>query len=81
MLRPAFRYGIFANYRRNGLRNILYSYASHELRIGFQCKGSCKGPYTLKAVSDHNARYNETLNSFFINTTMIKAKWPMEPPL
>ena len=20
---------------------------SHELRIGFQCKGSCKGPYNL----------------------------------
>ena len=20
---------------------------SHELRIGFQCNGSCKGPYTL----------------------------------
>ena len=40
-------------------------YTSHELRIGFQCKGSCKGPYTLTAVSDYNAWYNETLNSFF----------------
>ena len=45
-------------------------YTSHELRIGFQCKGSCKGPYTLTAVSDYNAWYNETLNSFFlINAT------------
>ena len=49
-----FRYGIFENYRRNSLRNSLFT--SHELRISFQCKGSCKGPYTLKAVSDHNAR-------------------------
>ena len=32
-------------------------YTSHELRIGFQCKGLCKGPYTLTAVSDYNARY------------------------
>ena len=24
-----------------------FFYTSHELRIGFQCKGSCKGPYTL----------------------------------
>ena len=56
------------------------SYTSHELRIGFQCKGSCKGPYTLTAVSDYNAWYNETLNSFFfINATMIKTKWRMEP--
>ena len=36
--------------------NHLY-YTSHELRIGFQCKGLCKGPYTLTAVSDYNARY------------------------
>ena len=43
-------------------------YTSHELRIGFQCKGSCKGPYTLTAVSDYNAWYNETLNSFFLST-------------
>ena len=52
------------------------NYTSHELRIGFQCKGSCKGPYTLTAVSDYNAWYNETLNSFFfINATTIKTKW------
>ena len=42
-------------------------YTSHELRIGFQCNGSCKGPYTLTAVSDYNAWYNETLNSFFLS--------------
>ena len=55
-------------------------YTTHELRIGFQCNGSCKGPYTLTAVSDYNAWYNETLNSFFfINATMIKTKWRMEP--
>ena len=45
-----------------------FHYTSHELRIGFQCKGSCKGPYTLTAVSDYNAWYNETLNSFFLST-------------
>ena len=36
---------------------------SNELRIGFQCKGSCKGPWALRAVSDYNAKYNETLNA------------------
>ena len=36
-------------------------YTSHELRIDFRCKGSCKGPYTITAVSDYNARYNVTL--------------------
>ena len=45
-----------------------FLYTSHELWIGFQCKGSCKGPYTLTAVSDYNAWYNETLNSFFLST-------------
>ena len=47
-------------------------YTSRELLMRFQCKGSCKGPYTLTTVLDYNARYNKTLKSFFINTTMMK---------
>ena len=40
-------------------------YTSHELRMDFWCKGSCKDPYTRTAVSDYNASYNVTLYSFF----------------
>ena len=81
----SFALGRFITLRYSGPLSFIPSgrldYTSHELRIGFQCKGWCKGPYTLTAVSDYNAWYNETLNSFFffINATMIKTKWRMEP--
>ena len=56
-------------------------YTSHELRIGFQCNGSCKGPYTLTAVSDYNAWYNETLNSFFYQRNNDQNKMANGTPL
>ena len=55
--------------------------SSHELRIDFRCKGSCKGPYNITAVSDYNARYNVTLYSFFINATITIDKMAYVPRL
>ena len=55
--------------------------ASHKLRIDFRCKGSCKGPCTLTAVSDYNARYNVTLYSLFINATKTIDKMAYVSPL
>ena len=46
----------FPDYKNNKLKSRKFGifpkfYTSHELRIDFRCKGSCKGPYALTALT------------------------------